>query len=462
MNAAARLLWAPRAWIDGRWRDQVLLHIDAQGRFDQVLAEVACPASAQVLPGPVLPSLVNAHSHAFQRAFVGLAERRSAERDDFWGWRDRMYAVALRIGPEMLRAVAAQLYTELLQGGFTQVCEFHYLHHAPDGQPYDDPLAMSRALVAAADDAGIGLTLLPVLYERAGFDQPALRADQRRFATTVPQVLALRDGIRALGAARVNAGVAVHSLRAASPASIEALCRRVEDDDAPLHIHVAEQTGEVDECLRITGCRPMEWLARQVPLDRRWQLVHATHALPSEIEAVARTGAGVVICPGTEANLGDGLCDLPAWLSHQVPCSIGTDSHVVRQWPAELRWLEYGQRLMRRQRNVSAAPESGQPSTASVLFHRALHAGAQAAGLPAWGLVAGARADFLVLDRAKTGLVGVPQDHLLDALVFATDEPAFDQVWVQGTCRVELGRHTRAEAHAQGLSQAMQALWPER
>ena len=462
MNAAARLLWAPRAWIDGRWRDQVLLNIDAQGRFDQVLAEVACPASAQVLPGPVLPGLVNAHSHAFQRAFVGLAERRSTERDDFWGWRDRMYAVALRIGPEMLRAVAAQLYTELLQGGFTQVCEFHHLHHAPDGQPYDDPLAMSRALVAAADDAGIGLTLLPVLYERAGFDQPALRADQRRFATTVPQVLALRDGIRALGASRVNAGVAVHSLRAASPASIEALCRRVEDDDAPLHIHVAEQTGEVDECLRITGCRPVEWLARQVPLDRRWQLVHATHALPSEIEAVARTGAGVVICPGTEANLGDGLCDLPAWLSHQVPCAIGTDSHVVRQWPAELRWLEYGQRLMRRQRNVAAAPEAGQPSTAAVLFHRALHAGAQAAGLPAWGLVAGARADFLVLDRANTGLVGVPQDHLLDALVFATDEPAFDQVWVQGTCRVELGRHTRAEAHAQGLSQAMQALWPER
>ena len=458
MNAAARLLWAPRAWIDGRWRDQVLLHIDAQGRFDQVLAEVACPASAQVLPGPVLPSLVNAHSHAFQRAFVGLAERRSAERDDFWGWRDRMYAVALRIGPEMLRAVAAQLYTELLQGGFTQVCEFHYLHHAPDGQPYDDPLAMSRALVAAADDAGIGLTLLPVLYERAGFDQPALRADQRRFATTVPQVLALRDGIRALGAARVNAGVAVHSLRAASPASIEALCRRVEDDDAPLHIHVAEQTGEVDECLRITGCRPMEWLARQVPLDRRWQLVHATHALPSEIEAVARTGAGVVICPGTEANLGDGLCDLPAWLSHQVPCSIGTDSHVVRQWPAELRWLEYGQRLALRQRNVCAAPGE-QPATAARLFDAALAASAAPAGLPAWGLVPGARADFLVLDDGDASLRGVPPSHRLDALVFSSPGDAIRDVFVAGEAVVVERRHVAQDAIASRFADAMAGLW---
>ncbi|OGB00129.1 MAG: formimidoylglutamate deiminase [Burkholderiales bacterium RIFCSPHIGHO2_12_FULL_69_20] len=460
MSTTDRLLWAPQAWIASRWQAQVLMRVGADGHFSAIEAGTPAPAGATVLSGPVLPGFVNAHSHAFQRAFVGLAERRSGADDDFWGWRDRMYAVALRVSPEALRAVAAQLYAELLQGGYTQVCEFHYLHHAPDGRPYADPLMMSRALMQAAADTGIGLTMLPVLYERAGFTAPALRDDQRRFATSADDVLALRRGIAAARQPRVTAGVAIHSLRAARPESIARLERALADEATPIHLHVAEQTAEVDDCLAATGCRPIEWLTKHVSLDARWQLVHATHAEPGEIEAVARSGAGVVICPSTEANLGDGLVDLPGWLSHNAVTSIGSDSHVTRHWPAELRLLEYGQRLALRRRNVAAAPELGLDATAARLFNRHLAGGAAAAGFDAWGLVKGARADLLVLDVQAGGLAGVPLSHQLDALVFATEAPAFDEVWVAGERCVAGGRHRRQAELGAGFVEAMQGLWP--
>ncbi|MEK8052899.1 formimidoylglutamate deiminase [Ideonella sp. DXS22W] len=456
----ARLLWAPHAWLPERgWVADVLLTPGRDGLWQSVQAGVAQPPEgATVLPGPVLPGLVNAHSHAFQRAFAGMAERREAAQDDFWGWRDRMYAVANRITPGQLQAVASQLYAELLQGGYTHVLEFHYLHHAPDGTPWPEPLAMAQALAAAAQATGIGLTLLPVLYQRAGFTQPALRPDQRRFATTPASVLAMRDGVRAWGLPGVTAGVAIHSLRAASPESITALLRGCDGGDGPIHIHIAEQTGEVSDCLAATGQRPIEWLAGHVPLDARWQLVHATHATPAEMDAVAAAGAGVAICPSTEANLGDGIIDLPGWLSRNTVISIGSDSHVARHWPHELRALETSQRLALRQRNVAAAPEQGQPATAARLFHDSLTGGAAAAGIRTWGLQAGARADLLVLDRAAPGLLGVPLSHALDGLVFAADAPAFSQVWVAGQCRVREGRHVQAGALAAAYVDAMQAL----
>jgi formimidoylglutamate deiminase len=426
---APALLWAPQAWIDGRWQDSALLRADAAGRWSTIAVGNAAPPEAEVLPGPVLPGLVNAHSHAFQRAFAGLAERRAGEQDDFWSWRDRMYGVALRITPEELRVVATGLYRELLAGGYTQVCEFHYLHHDPDGRRYDRPAAMCQALIEAATAAGIGLTLLPVLYERAGFAAPGLRPDQRRFASDADFVLELKA---AAGGPLVNAGVAIHSLRAATPASMRRLLARLAGDRSPIHIHFAEQTAEVDDCLAATGARPIEWLAREFTLDARWQLVHATHALPQEIEAVARSGAGVVICPTTEANLGDGVPDLPRWLAAGVPLAIGSDSQVGRDAAQELRWLEYVQRLVRRQRNVGADPALHEGATAARLFERSLAGGAAAAGFARWGLQPGARADLLVLDPRAPGLDGVPASHRLDAWVFATDSPAIAQTWVAG------------------------------
>ena len=457
--AAAQTLWAPAAWLDGGWTRDVLLAVDAQGRLASVQTGQARPADATALPGPVLPGMANAHSHAFQRAFAGMAERRSGAQDDFWRWRERMYAVALRISPAQLRAVAAQLYAELLQGGYTQVCEFHYLYHAPDGQAYADPLAMSQALAEAAEDAGIGLTLLPVLYERAGFAAATLQAEQRRFAASAEQVLQMCRGIRAWQRPGVSAGVAIHSLRAAPPESIRRLLAGLADDPGPVHIHVAEQTSEVSDCLAATGQRPVAWLAGQGWLDARWQLVHATHVDEAELDAMARSGAGVVLCPSTEANLGDGLFRLPCALQRRIPLALGSDCHVSRCWAAELRLLEYGQRLQLRQRNVAAGPETGQPATAGHLFDRHLAGGAAAAGLGRAGLAVGARADLLVLDRSAPGLRAVPASHLLDALVFATDAPALAQVWVAGRQVLDKGQHLLRDRIGDAFDAAMAELW---
>ncbi len=456
---SASRLWAARAWIEGRWHAHVLFEIGPDGCFSSVRVGVAQPpAEAERLRGPVLPGMVNAHSHAFQRGFAGLTEHRAGAHDDFWSWREQMYGLALRVSPGQLRAIATQLYLEMLAGGYTQVCEFHYLHHAPDGQAYADPLVMSEALALAARDAGIGLTLLPVLYERAGFGQPTLHARQRRFATSPQSVLAMRDAVRGWGRPLVQAGVAIHSLRAASSKSIGQLLTALGDDPGPIHIHVAEQMAEVTDCVAATGLRPIAWLAAHTRLDTRWHLVHATHADDNEIEAVARSGAGIVVCPSTEANLGDGRFDLTGWSAREARLSIGSDSHVCRSWAQELRLLEYGQRLALERRNVAASPERGAPSTAAALFNPALDAGAAAAGFNTWGLRAGARADLLVIDPDQAGLLGVEDTQTLDALVFACDAPTFDEVRVAGQVVIRSGRHARQSTTAQAMIEALTEL----
>ena len=457
--ASPALLWTPLAWLPAGWGENVLLRIGADGRWAEVTSDVAtAPEGACVLAGPLLPGVVDAHSHAFQRAFAGAAERRDAASDDFWSWRERMYAVALRIGPEQLRAVAAQLYVELLRGGYTHVCEFHYLRRDRDGSDFADPLAMSWALADAAADAGIGLTILPVLYERAGFDASGLRDDQRRFRASPGETFDAARRIRGAGRPLVDAGLAIHSLRGASAASIAALRTLAEGSDAPIHIHVAEQTAEVDECVRTTGRRPIEWLAGHGLLDARWQLVHATHAVAQEVDAVAASGAGIVLCPSTEANLGDGLCDLPRWLGAGVPIAIGSDSQATREWCEELRLLEYGQRLTRRQRNVAAAPEIGVASSAERLVSRLLAGSAAAAGQRAWGLVAGARADALVVDPRADALLGVAPARSLDALVFSSPTPPWRDVMVAGRWRLRDGVHAEARAIGERFAAAMAGL----
>ncbi len=451
--------WAAHAWLPSGWAEGVVMQVGPDGRWAGVETGIAqCPSQARELAGLVLPGLVDAHSHALQRAFAGLAERRETGADDFWSWRDRMYRVALRIDVAQLRAVAAQLFLELLEGGYTQVCEFHYLQHAPDGTPYPDPYVLSWALCDAAAEAGIGLTLMPALYERAGFAQPHLRADQRRFRTTPREVIAHAQAIERAGRPNVRAGLAVHSLRAASADSIHALADAAQRLDGPMHVHVAEQTGEVDDCLAATGMRPVQWLAERGLLDARWQLVHATHVERAEIDAVARSGAGVVICPATEANLGDGLTDLPGWLDAGVPLSIGSDSHVSRDAREELRWLEYGQRLALRRRNVAAQP-GVEPSTAARLWRTVQQAGAAASGEPAWGLLRGARADLIVVDAGDPSLSAVPASQLLDGLVFSSPGRPFTAVMCAGRWVVLDGRHVARETVTPRFSAAMHRLW---
>ena len=457
------LLWAPSAWISSKWQEAVLLEAGPDGLWSRVESDVSePPPRAQRLAGPALPGLVNGHSHAFQRAFAGLAERREREADDFWGWREQMYRVAQRVEPTHLQAIAAQLYVELLQVGYTHVCEFHYLHHRRDGSLHQDPLEMSWALALAAAEAGVHLTLLPVLYERGGFDEPTLTSEQLRFRAGADQVWAMQSAIASRRPAGVRAGLAIHSLRAAAPDSITRLRSLAEHFTGPIHIHVAEQAREVDQCVASLGVRPIEWLVQQCNgLDSRWQLVHATHASTAEIELVAPSGAGVVLCPTTEANLGDGLPDLSAWLAAGIPISIGSDSHVSRSWREELRWLEYGQRLLKQQRNISAAPEQGLPSSAARLFERALQGGASAAGFSRWGFQVGSRADLLVIDPSETSLLGVPRPMLLDALVFSSPGRPWRDVMVAGRWQIRNYEHPVAPQVAARFEQAMEQLWRE-
>lgn len=454
-------LWAPSAWICGNWQHAVLLEVGSDGLWSRVLPDVTDPPPrAERLAGAALPGLVNGHSHAFQRAFAGLTERRDAEVDDFWSWREQLYRVAQRIEPSQLQAIAAHLYLELLRVGYTHVCEFHYLQHRQDGSLYHDPLEMSWALAVASAEAGLQLTLLPVLYERAGFDRPELAPEQRRFHASADQVWAMQGAIASRHLAGVRAGVAIHSVRAAAPDSIARLRELTEHFNGPIHIHVSEQVQEVDQCVAAHGQRPIEWLARQ-GLDARWQLVHATHATDAEIELVARSGAGIVLCPTTEANLGDGLPDLAAWLATSVPISIGSDSHVTRSWREELRLLEYGQRLVRQHRNIAAAPALGAPSTAARLLERVLQGSAAAAGFPRWGLQVGARADLLVVDPAESSLLGIPRPMLLDALIFSSPGRPWRDVMVGGRWLIRDHEHPLARQIGGRFEQVMEQLWRE-
>jgi formimidoylglutamate deiminase len=451
--ANARRFFAPLAWVDDGWQHDVLLQAGEDGLWSELRS--GCGererAGAEVLAGPVLPGVVNAHSHAFQRAIAGLTERSPQGRDDFWSWRDRMYAAALRITPQQLEAIAAFLYAELLAAGYTQVCEFHYLHNEVDGRPYADPLEMSLALVRAAQKVGIGLTLLPTLYMRSGFGAGGLRADQRRFASTPESVLRIAQQVRGMGAACVTAGIALHSLRAVDEGALRECAAAARAAGMPVHIHVAEQQQEVDDCLQQHGLRPIEWLLQHAPLDARWNLVHATQAAAGELKDLQGTGASIVLCPSTEANLGDGVFDLPAWLGAKGSWSVGSDSHVTRSWAEELRLLEYSQRLVLRQRNV-AARVAARESTAGVLLQGVVGGGSAAAGLALGGFAVGQRADLAVIDAAAPALAGVPEQHLLDALVFSSPGAGMKQVRVAG-------RAVQMKPDAADHAAAMRQLW---
>ena len=398
-----------------------------------------------------LAGLPNLHSHAFQRAMAGLAERQGHPEDSFWTWRELMYRFAGRVDPEAQYAIAAQLYAEMLEAGYTTVCEFHYLHHAPDGRPYADPAAMSRALVAAARDTGIRLCLLPVLYMSGGFDGRPLSERQRRFGHTPDGFLALLETLRGLEDEHLRVGLALHSLRAVPEAPMRELLAAIGDCPRPIHIHIAEQIGEVQDCLALRGARPVEWLLGHADVDARWTLVHATHLDPAEVQGIARSGATVALCPTTEANLGDGLFPLRDFLAAGGHWGIGSDSHVSVSVTEELRLLEYGQRLALRRRNIAVAP--GQPSTGELLYSQAL-----AGGLRACGFGPEAGTDRVRLRDGAAALAGARREDLLDRVVFAHHGPLVDQVHVGGRLRVAGGRHLDAEAIGRAYARTMARL----
>ncbi|MET0331358.1 MAG: formimidoylglutamate deiminase [Dyella sp.] len=415
---------AEQAWIDG-WQGDVALTL-FQGRW-QASAD---GGRAERLGGWVLPGMPNVHSHAFQRAMAGLAERRDRADDSFWTWRETMYAFAAAVGPEALKAIAAQLYVEMLKAGYTQVCEFHYLHHQPDGTPYAQPEAMSQALIEAAREAGIALTLLPVLYISGGFDGRPLSLRQRRFGHDVDGYLRLLEPLLRQESDDLRIGIALHSLRAVPAEAMAHLLDSPLLRDRPIHIHVAEQLGEVHDCLASRGARPVEWLLDHAPVDHRWCLVHATHLTAQETTRLAASGAMAGLCPTTEANLGDGLFPLADYLDAQGAWGIGSDSHISVSPVEELRWLEYGQRLASRHRNIAARREG--VSVGETLWRGALAGGAQASGMPVGALRAGCRADLLVLDEQAPLLAARASRAVLDSFLFAGNTPLVRHVMCGG------------------------------
>ena len=433
-------LFARQAFLPGGWAPDVALDVAPDGTLVDVRAGVPA-GDADVLAGPVLPGLPNLHSHAFQRMMAGSAERRRSGDDDFWSWREAMYALATALEPDALYSIALGVYRAMLAAGYTAVAEFHYLHRTPRGAWYADKAATSRALIAAAKDAGIAICLLPALYAHGDAGGAPLHERQRRFATSAGDVLEIAAALRAdyTNDPDVVIGVCAHSLRAVTPRELHALVDG-SPRDVPVHLHAAEQTREVDAVRAALGARPVAWLLANHDVGARWCLVHATHLDDAEREALARSGAVAGLCPTTEANLGDGIFSLAPYLAAGGAIGIGSDSNVSIAPAEELRWLEYGQRLAT-QRRIVAATAAG-ASCGETLYAHAARGGAQACGLRAGTLAPGNRADLIVLDDRALPLAGAPPGELLDRYVFASDRVAPRHVMVRGRWRVRDGVST--------------------
>ena len=445
--AGARILFVEQAMLPDRWARDVLISYDP--RTGEILkVQPNAPAGGDDSAGIVIPGMPNLHSHAFQRAIAGLTERATGKEDSFWTWRRAMYEFVARTGPDDVEAIAAQLYAEMLCQGYTSVAEFHYLHNRPDGGRYASMAENSLRIQRAAKSVGIALTLLPALYSQAGFRGEQLAGAQLRFSSDVDFLQQVVDAIdRETGGNSFDrTGLAIHSIRAVGEneirEAIEAQSRR--DPGAPIHIHIAEQIQEVTECYAWSGQTPVEWLFEKFPVDSNWCLVHATNVTRGEIDRIAASGAIAGLCPTTEANLGDGLFPFRDFLGQAGQFGVGSDSHVSVSPVEELRWLEYGQRLVLRRRNVSATP--GNPSVGGSLWRAALSGGAKALGLKVGAIAKGFRADMLELDHRHISLEGRTGDEILDSLVFAGNQSLITRVMAGGEWVVENGRHRHAEA----------------
>ncbi len=418
------------------------IDIDADGTIACITPD-SPSGGLTLLAGPVVAGMPNVHSHAFQRAFAGRAERQISGTDSFWSWRTAMYDLAARITPDDLYAIAAQVYVEMLEAGYTAVGEFHYVHHDLGGVPFAQRSEMAQRVLAAATETGIGITLLPVLYRWSGFHAAAPLPEQTRFITTPEAFVALIDELAPdCRTPDRRLGIAPHSLRAVGGDDLRAVIAALDerDPDAPIHMHIAEQTAEVEASVAASGMRPVEWLSEHVALSDRWCLVHATHMNAAEIAALAPTGAVIGLCPTTEANLGDGIFPLQAWLAAGGASGIGSDSHVSVDPAEELRWLEYGQRLRSRRRTIAASPEA--------LYVSSARSGGRALGRPIGSIAAGQRADLLVLDAEHPTLAGADVATLLDRYLMTGRRSALREVYCGGRRVVEAGRHYRREAIA--------------
>ncbi len=430
--------FADRAWLTNGWQNNVLFEV-TNGVFTRIESDSEAPNDAVKLQGPVLPTLANVHSHAFQRVMAGMAEVCLNPNDSFWSWRDLMYKIVQKLSPEQANTIATQLYIDMLKAGYTQVGEFHYLHHDVAGKHYANRAEMSHQLINAADRSGIGLTLLPVLYSHSGFGALAPNDGQARFINSSQSYLELQSQCeKALtGSTLHNLGICFHSLRAVTGQQIKEVLSEL-DNRRVVHIHISEQQKEVNDCIAWSGQRPVEWLHEHVGLDERWNLIHATHLNEHELNAIANSGAVVGLCPTTEANLGDGIFPGVEFERLNGRWGIGSDSHVSLSIVEELRTLEYGQRLRDQQRNRLYRGE--QVSIGDNLFKQALSGGNQSCGVEL-GLSIGSRADFMVLDDSHPFIGASESKDVLNRWLFACSENVVKDVFVAGKQVITDGRH---------------------
>ncbi len=453
-------LWFERALLPGGIARQVVIEVGADGRIGAVRRDAGAERGPY-RPGLALPGMPNLHSHAFQRAMAGSAEVAAGAEGSFWGWREVMYRFVGRLAPEDVAAISAFAYLEMLEAGYTAVAEFHYLHHGLDGGPYGAPTALADAVRAAARATGIRHLLLPCLYQQGHFDRRPLGAAQQRFYNTTEAFLALYEALAAGDSACARTGLAIHSLRAVPPEALKAVAAAAHGraQQRPVHIHVAEQAREVDDCVAAYGRRPVEFLLEGGYLDPHWCLVHATHVTAAELRGIATAGAVVGLCPTTEANLGDGRFPLDEFLEVGGLFGLGSDSHVSIDPREELRTAEYNLRLWRERRVLCARPAV--PHAGTALWHDAVTGGARAFGYAAAGLAAGAPADVVLLDTARAEFAGLTEEALIDAFVFAPRPAAIASVWVAGEELVAAGRHRDRAAVEQAYRMSLARLTTE-
>lgn len=437
-NQHSHTVFASRAWLNSGWKRDVLLTIK-RGQITAIDIGATPPLDGLRLNGPILPTIANVHSHAFQRVMAGMAEVSLNPNDSFWSWRELMYKIVAKLSPDQTRVIATALYIDMLKAGYSQVGEFHYLHHDVAGKAYASRTEMSQQLIDAADASGLGLTLLPVLYSHSGFGGQAPNSGQARFVHSVDSYLDLQRECQArIQAAPMNQlGICFHSLRAVTKPQMRTVLDELPNRSL-VHIHIAEQQKEVNDCIAWSGQRPVEWLERNIGLDKRWCLVHATHLNHHEVRAIANSGAVVGLCPTTEANLGDGIFPAVDYANVQGRWAIGSDSHVSLSLVEELRTLEYGQRLRDQQRN--RLYDAQQHRIGDHLFSNALIGGNQACGVTL-GLDVGSRADFMVLDERHPFIAASQDNDILNRWLFACNENLIKDVFVAGKQVIFDGHH---------------------
>lgn len=451
--SAGRTLHFGQALLAGGWAADV--RITSQDGLIRAITLGETPQPGDECHAIGLPGMCNVHSHAFQRGMAGLAESRGENEDSFWTWRETMYSFVDRINEEQLQAIAALAYAEMLETGFTRVGEFHYLHHDAAGNRYSNPARLSQSIIAAAAESGIGLTHLPVFYAHAGFGGAKPSHAQRRFVHGLDDFARLLEAARSAAASLPDAvvGIAPHSLRAVTANELRHLCDMA--GETPIHIHIAEQVREVEDCLAWSGARPVEWLLDHMPVDGRWCLVHATHMTDIEASRLAGSGAIAGLCPITEANLGDGLFPAVPFLAAGGRFGVGSDSNILIDMTEELRWLEYGQRLVRQARNIWATGPGR--SSGQDIFEAAVDGGARALGVIG-GLNVGGPADMLSLNAQHPSLTGKSASAMLDAFLFAAGRGAIDCVWRRGEKLVTAGRHHERDQLSESYCRALTAL----